>query len=105
LEWLNFVRDNRRKGIPENKLRHTHGIVQGSIANDKVNYVVEDYIKGKITAEQAIAQVKALSNVFQVSLHTPYALSYLDKEVWYQEQFLNNEWSEWKRTKGLTVCN
>jgi len=42
LEWLNFVRDNRRKGKPDNQLRHTHGIVRGSIANDKVNFVIED---------------------------------------------------------------
>jgi len=96
LEWLNFVRDNRRKGMPENELRHIHGIVQGSIANDKVNFVVEDYINGKITAEAAIARVKALPNVQQVSLHTSHALTYLDATaIWYQEQLPNGEWSEW----------
>jgi len=96
LEWLDFVRDNRRKDKLGNKLRHRYGIVQGSIANDKVNFVVEDYMKGKITAHDAIAQVKALPNVLQVSLHTLLALTYLDTSVaWYQEQFLNNEWSEW----------
>jgi hypothetical protein len=96
LEWLNFVRDNRRKGEPENKLRHTHGIVQGPIANDKVNFVVEDYMKGKLTAEEAVARVKSLPNVLQVSLHTLYALTYLEpSDVWYQEQFPNGEWSEW----------
>jgi len=96
LKWLNFVRDNRHKGVPKNELRHTHGIVQGSIANDKVNFVVEDYLKGKITADVAIAQVKALPNVLQVSLHTSYALTYLDSTaVYYQEQLLNGEWTEW----------
>jgi len=96
LEWLNFVRVNRHNGEPKNKLRHTHGIVQGSIANDKVNFVVEDYIKGKITAEEAIIQVKALPNVLQVSLHTLYALTYLNTDaVWYQGQLPNGEWSEW----------
>ncbi|MCL1884963.1 MAG: DUF3990 domain-containing protein [Defluviitaleaceae bacterium] len=95
LAWLNFVRDNRRKGKPDSKLRHTHGIVQGSIANDKVNFVVEDYIKEKITADEAISRVKALPNVQQVSLHTSYALTYLDAViVWHQEVLPNGEWSE-----------
>jgi len=96
LEWLNFVRDNRRKGKPDDRLRHTHGIVRGSIANDKVNFVVEDYIKGKFTAEEAISRVKALPNVQQVSLHTLHGLTYLDTAaVWYQEQLSSDEWSEW----------
>jgi len=96
LEWLNFVRDNRRKGKPDDRLRHTHGIVRGSIANDKVNFVVEDYISGKITAEVAITRVEALPNVQQVSLHTSYALTYLDSAaVYYQEQLSNGDWSEW----------
>jgi len=96
LEWLNFVRDNRRKGKPENELRHMHGIVRGSIANDKVNLVVEDYLKGKITADVAIARVKALPNVQQVSLHTSYALTHLHSAaVYYQEQLSHGDWSEW----------
>ena len=96
LEWLNFVRDNRRKGKPDNQLRHTHGIVRGSIANDKVNFVIEDYLKGKITAEVAITKVKALPNAQQVSLHTSYALKYLDlAAVCYQKQLTNGEWTEW----------
>ena len=95
LEWLNFVRDNRRKGEPENKLRHTHGIVRGPIANDKVNFVVEDYIKGKITAQEAIVCVKTMPNVLQVSLHTPQALRFLDiASFHYQELLPNSEWSE-----------
>jgi len=104
LEWLNFVRDNRRKGKSENKLRHTHGIVQGSIANDKVNFVVEDYMKGKITAEEAIARVKALPDALQVSLHTPYALTYVDAgDVWYQEQLPNGEWTDWIRLSEFGI--
>jgi len=95
LEWLNFVRDNRRKGEPENRLRHSHDIVRGPIANDKVNFVVEDYMKDRITADEAIARVKALPNALQVSLHTPHALTYLATVVWYQEQFTNGEWLEW----------
>ena len=58
---------------------------------------MEDYLKGKITAEVAIARVKALPNVQQVSLHTSYALTYLGSStVCYQEQLSNGEWSEWR---------
>ena len=96
LEWLNFVRDNRRKGKLKDKLRHTHGVVHGPIANDKVNFVVEDYIKEKITADEAIAQVKAIPDVLQVSLHTPQALRCLDMvSFYYQELRQDGEWSEW----------
>jgi len=96
IAWLNFVRDNRRKHKLDNQLRHTHGIVRGAIANDKVNFVVEDYLKGKITAAVAITRVKALPNVQQISLHTSYALTYLDSTaVYYQEQLSNSAWSAW----------
>jgi len=105
LEWLNFVRDNRYKGKPNNQLRHAHGIVRGSIANDKVNFVVEDYLNGKITADVAIARVKTLPNVQQVSLHTSYALKYLDlTTVCYQEQLSNDKWSEWICLQGYPLA-
>ena len=55
--------------------------VRGPIANDKVNFVVEDYMKDRVTAEEAIAQVKALPNVLQISLHTPHTLTYLAVDV------------------------
>ena len=67
VEWLNFVRDNRRrndKGIKAPEPRHAYGIVSGAIANDKVNFVVDDYIKGLITAEEAIKMIKAIPSVF-----------------------------------------
>jgi hypothetical protein len=77
-------------------LRHAYGVVRGAIANDKVNFVVEDYLNGKITAEVAITRVKALPNVQQVSLHTSYTLTYLDlSSICYQEQISNGEWTEW----------
>jgi len=96
IEWLNFVRDNRRRGEPDIILRHTHGVVRGPIANDKVNFVVEDYLSNKITAEEAIVRVKTLPNVLQVSLHSQNALLYLDTSIILcQEQSQNNDWSEW----------
>jgi hypothetical protein len=99
VEWLNFVRDNRRKnakGLNSAEPRHNFGIVFGAIANDKVNFVVDDYIKGLLTVEEAIKKVRALQSVFQVSIHTPTALIYLaDSNVEYQKLLDTETWSEW----------
>ncbi|MCL2356967.1 MAG: DUF3990 domain-containing protein [Defluviitaleaceae bacterium] len=95
LEWLDFVKENRRRGEPANKLRHTHGIVRGPIANDKVNFVVEDYINGKLSAQDAVLRLKALPNVLQVSLHSPAVFKYVDVAVQYSEMLSPGNWSEW----------
>ena len=98
-EWLNFVRDNRRrsdKSVNTSEPRHNFGIVYGAIANDKVNFVVDDYIKGLITAEEAIKRVRTIPSVFQVSIHTPSALMFLDKnDIKYQKMLDAGAWSEW----------
>ena len=99
VEWLNFVRDNRRrnsKGIKSPEPRHNFGIVSGAIANDKVNFVVDDYIKELITAEEAIKKVRAIPSVFQVSIHTPTALAFItENDVEYQKLLDTGSWSEW----------
>jgi len=99
VEWLNFVRDNRRrsdKSVKTPEPRHNFGIVSGAIANDKVNFVVDDYIKGLITAEDAIKKVRAIPSVFQVSIHTPAALKFLaENDAEYQKMLDTGAWSEW----------
>ena len=101
VEWLNFVRDNRRrsaKSVSTAEPRHNFDIVSGAIANDKVNFVVDDYIKGLITAEEAIKKVRAIPSVFQVSIHTPTALVYLaDNNVEYHKLLDTGTWSEWHK--------
>jgi len=99
IEWLNFVCDNRRKIDfgNYNELRHQHEVVRGPIANDKVNFVVEDYIKGKISAENAIAKAKTLPDVMQISLHSANALIYLQADcAEYQEYLPDGTWSTWQ---------
>ena len=99
IEWLNFVRDNRRrcdKGTKTPEPRHNYGIVSGAIANDKVNFVVDDYIKGLITAEEAIKKVRAIPSVFQVSIHQPAVLAFLsENDTEYQKLLDTGEWSKW----------
>ena len=103
VEWLNFVRDNRRrndKSVKTNEPRHSFGIVSGAIANDKVNFVVDDYIKGLISAEEAIKKVRAIPSVFQVSIHTSAALAYLDESsAEYKKLLDSGVWSEWYKIK------
>ena len=98
-EWLDFVRDNRRRSDKDAKTsepRHNYGVVSGVIANDKVNFVVDDYIKGLITAEEAIKKVRAIPNVFQVSIHTPQGLAYVDTDIQeYQKMLEDGTWSDW----------
>ena len=54
IEWLNFVVANR-KGIDAGE---GYDAVEGGVANDQVIDTVEDYEMGRITAEQALAQLR-----------------------------------------------
>ena len=99
VEWLDFVKSNRRrndKGMKTPEPRHNFGAVSGAIANDKVNLIVDDYIKRLISAEEAINKVRAIPSVFQISVHTPTALAYLDAgTAKYQKLLINGTWSDW----------
>jgi len=99
--WLDFVRDNRRRGDKGAKTpepRHDFGIVCGAIANDKVNFVVDDYINGLITAEDAVQKVRAIPSALQVSIHTPAAMAFLEtNSAEYQTLPDTGKWSRWRR--------
>ena len=101
-EWLDFVRDNRRiiSTITNNKEpRHNFDIVFGPIANDKVVDVVDEYIDGLITSEEAIRRVRVVPSVYQMSFHTPLALSFINQTLTeYQQRTDKRTWSEWKKT-------
>ena len=105
VEWLNFVRDNRRivaHDIHNMEPRHDYDIVYGPIANDKVADVVDEYIDGSITANEAIWRVKVIPSVFQMSFHTPLALAYIDQTLTeYQQRIRNNKWSIWEKYTSL----
>ena len=100
-EWLNFIRDNRRMDIGNSNSpepRHFYDIVTGPIANDKVADAVDRYCKGKISIEDAIARVKALPSVFQMSFHTALALTYVDQRLTEcQQRIQRNTWSAWEK--------
>ena len=101
VEWLDFVRDNRRISalkVHNTEPRHNYDIVYGPIANDKVVDVVDEYIDGLITAEEVILRVRVIPSVFQMSFHTPLALSFIDQTVTeFQQQIRGRTWSTWER--------
>jgi len=101
--WLNFVRDNRRlidSTAQCSEPRHSFDIVYGPIADDKVVDVVDDYIDGLITDEEAILRVKVIPSVFQISFHTPLALCYIDQtQTDYQQRVNGSIWSAWENVK------
>lgn len=95
-QWLDFIRDNRQVNLVSaisSEPRHTYDVVSGPIANDKVADVVAVYCLGKINAEDAISKVKALPSVFQLSLHTALALSYIKSVAYSQRK--GGKWSSW----------
>lgn len=54
MSWLDFVIANR-KGI---EVAKEFDIIEGGVANDQVIDTVEDYENGRITAEQALSQLR-----------------------------------------------
>jgi hypothetical protein len=96
LEWLHFVRDNRRRAADgaAGEPRHNYDVVIGPIADDKVAVVVNRYLRGVLTAAEALKAMSSIPNVYQLSLHTGKALEYLGKSEY--RVFKNNKWGEWK---------
>ena len=96
VDWLDFVKENRRKDVPDKTLkepRHDYDFVSGPIANDKVADVIDLYCKDIISAEEAIRRTKALPSVFQLSLHTELAITFVESVTY--SQYINKLWSEW----------
>ncbi|MDR2569120.1 MAG: DUF3990 domain-containing protein [Oscillospiraceae bacterium] len=100
IEWLDFVRDNRQKskiGSNNKEPRHFYDIVSGPMANDKVAIAVDKYCRGVLTVEEALNEVMAIKNVFQLSMHTLLALTYIQSVSY--SQYKNKKWSEWLSCK------
>ncbi|MBQ7685131.1 MAG: DUF3990 domain-containing protein [Bacteroidaceae bacterium] len=53
-EWLDFIVCSRRGEEPWKE----YDIIEGGVANDQVIDTFEDYFAGRITAEQAIGQLR-----------------------------------------------
>lgn len=63
-EWLDFIVASRRG---EN-VWLGYDIIEGGVANDQVIDTVEDYYSGRITAEQAIGQLRFAKPTHQICI-------------------------------------
>ena len=96
-DWLEFVKENRRKPTPgdsHKEPRHSYGAVSGPIADDQANIVVARYCNGEIDIQEALLLIRTIPSVFQLSLHTPIALTYITS-VEYQQKLIGGKWTKW----------
>ncbi|MBR6898773.1 MAG: DUF3990 domain-containing protein [Bacteroidales bacterium] len=63
-EWLDFIVSSRRGEDPWKD----YDIIEGGVANDQVIDTVEDYFAGRITAEQAIGQLRFAKPTHQMCI-------------------------------------
>ena len=97
LEWLEFISLNRQtqQRFQNNKEpRHNYHWVSGSIADDRIADVVDEYLEGDISADEAISRAKVLPQSYQLSLHTREAVCFLDELNVLYRQFKNGGWSK-----------
>lgn len=72
-EWLEFIKNNRRKG----GLQHSYDVVIGPVADDNTMETVQLYIAGILTAKEAMERLRYNRVNNQVSFHTEKALEHL----------------------------
>lgn len=65
-EWLDFIVASRRG----EKVWLGYDIIEGGVANDQVIDTVEDYYSGRITAEQAIGQLRFAKPTHQICINS-----------------------------------
>lgn len=75
-EWLEFVVANRKEMLVES----VHDLVIGPVANDSTLPVIDDYMDGKYTKEQAVERLLPQNLTDQYAFLTKNALSYLSFE-------------------------
>ena len=63
-QWLDFIVSSRRGEEPWKG----YDIIEGGVANDQVIDTVEDYFSGRITAEQAIGQLRFATPTHQMCI-------------------------------------
>ncbi|GHT28156.1 hypothetical protein AGMMS49574_01890 [Bacteroidia bacterium] len=71
VEWLRFVVNCRKE------VRHTHDIIMGPVANDKIYTTIELFESGILSEEETIARLKVSEHFNQVSFHSDIAIKEL----------------------------
>ena len=81
LEWLEFVVSNRHG----EDAAEGYDAVEGGVANDQVIDTVEDYEKGRITAEQALDQLRFKNPNHQLCIRNQ---EILDKHLHFNQSYI-----------------
>lgn len=84
LEWLAYVVDCRHSG----KQQELYDVIEGGIANDNVIDTVEDHENGRITAEQALGQLRYKKVNHQLCIRNQ---EILDKYLQFQKSYHPNK--------------
>lgn len=84
LEWLEYVVDCRHSG----KMQELYDMVEGGVANDNVIDTVEDYENGRITAEQALGQLRYKQVNHQLCIRNQ---EVIDKYLHFQDSYNSNK--------------
>jgi len=96
VEWLNFICFNRRRksaDAQKKEPKHDYNWVSGSIADDDIADVVDDYIMGDIDEAETIFRARALPQTYQASLHTLNAINFVNELNVYYKQLKKGRWS------------
>jgi len=96
LEWLEFIALNRQispQYANKKEPRHDYHWVSGPIADDKIADVVDEYLEGDITADEAIRRAGVLPQTYQLCLHTSDAIRFINDANVLYKQFKNGRWS------------
>ena len=75
-EWFDFVILNRDKSTME--LRHDYDIIEGPIADDKVQNKIDLYLNGKITREKFFEMISHHEETHQICFCTRKSLQMID---------------------------
>lgn len=75
-DWLDFVVNNRKELVIENE----YDLVIGPVANDSTLPVIDDYMDGKYTKEQAVERLMPQNLTDQFAFLTTDALGMLEFE-------------------------
>ncbi|MCL1851147.1 MAG: DUF3990 domain-containing protein [Bacteroidetes bacterium] len=74
--WLDFVAKNRDTSLPQPT--HDYDIVEGPVADDKIATRITTYLKGKISKQQFLEELKFMRETHQICFCTRRSLQMLN---------------------------
>ncbi|MDR2148344.1 MAG: DUF3990 domain-containing protein [Tannerella sp.] len=74
--WLDFVTMNRNTALPQPT--HDYDIVEGPVADDKIATQIKKYLKGGVSKQQFLEELKFVKETHQICFCTGRSLQMLD---------------------------